>query len=75
MSTYEQKLLKKDADGSDNFVTSFTMSTSFEDITDDATANYYIDCANWDEMSIYLEYNPDNSGETITSRDRDWETR
>jgi hypothetical protein len=68
MPVYEQKRYKKDDDGSDNYVTAFTMSTSFEDVTDDLTANIPIDCANWDEMTIYLVYTPDNSGETITSR-------
>lgn len=65
MSTYEQKLLKKDPDGSDNFVTAKTLSTSFVDVTG---ASYFIDCAGWDEMTIYAFYHADNTGEVLTTR-------
>ena len=68
MSTYEQKILAKDADGSKNYVTSFVLGSSFEDITTDASARYYIDCANWDEMTIYFEIDAATSGDIFTSR-------
>ena len=66
--SYEQKLYKKDADGSDNYVTTMVLGSSFEDITTDATARYYIDCANWDEMTIYYTVDPASSGDIVTTR-------
>jgi hypothetical protein len=65
MSTYEQKTLKKAGDGTNNFVTSYTLTSSFADI---AGGNAYIDCANWDEMTIYIEYDPAVSGEILDTR-------
>lgn len=68
MGTYEQKLYKKDADGSDNYVTTMVLGSSFEDITTDAAARYYIDCANWDEMTLYFTVDPASSGDVVTTR-------
>tara|TARA_R110002126_G_scaffold47086_10_gene131923 strand:+ start:348 stop:791 length:444 start_codon:yes stop_codon:yes gene_type:complete len=68
MGTYEQKILAKDIDGSNNYVTSFVLGSSFEDITTDETARYYIDCANWDEMTIYFTVDPASSGDIVTTR-------
>ncbi len=66
--SYEQKIVSKDADGSKNYVTSFVLGSSFEDITTDASARYYIDCANWDEMTIYYTVDPASSGDIVTMR-------
>lgn len=68
MGVYENKVLKKDADGSANYVTSFVLGSSFEDITTDASARYYIDCAGWDEMTIYLNVNAATAADEISTR-------
>lgn len=65
MGVYEQVRVKKDPDGSGNFVTSFTLDQTLADVTG---GSYFIDCAGWDEMTISITYDPTNSTEALTSR-------
>lgn len=65
MSTYEQKRLEKAGDGTANYVTSKTLTTTFAEIS---TGTAFIDCANWDEMTIYLFFDPQTLGHILNTR-------
>lgn len=65
MSNFDQKRLEKAGDGTKNFVTSVALTTTFADITG---GSYFIDTANWDEMTIYMYYDAITAGHVVTTR-------
>ena len=65
MGVYENKRYEKAGDGTANYVTAKTLTTAFVEVSGGAA---YIDCAGWDEMSIYYFYHADGIGDILTTR-------